>query len=311
MKRFLILIIIFFSHLQQSMSSEKKIEILFIVNENMISNVDIINEAKYLKILNKGLENLNINEVLKFAKNSLIKEMIKKDEIEKFYNIDYSSNKVDIYIERLFKGLEFQNISEFKDYLSQNNIKIEDIRKKLVIEKTWNTLIYEIYNQKVIINKDEILKNLNEIIEKNSYQKSFELSEIVFSERDKDNLKKKHSKIIIDIEKLGFNQAAIIHSASDTSSIGGKIGWINESQLSRKIYNQIKNLKIGEYSNPIPTAGGNLILKIDDIKEVINDQIDKKKEYENMIISERERQLKEYSIIHFKKIENISYVKQI
>ncbi len=311
MKRFLILIIILFSYIQQSFSSEKKIEILFKVNENMISNVDIINEAKYLKIVNKGLENLNINEVLKFAKDSLIKEMIKKDEIEKFYNIDYSSSEVDIYIERLFKGLEFQNISEFEDYLSQNNIKIEDLKKKLVIEKTWNTLIYEIYNQKVIINKDEILKNLNDIMEKKSYQKSFEISEIVFLEKDKDNFEIKYGKIINDIKKHGFNQAAIIHSISDTSSVGGKIGWINESQLSRKIYTQIKNLKIGEISNPIPTAGGNLILKINDIKEVINDQIDKEKEYKKMIESERNRQLNEYSIIHFKKIENISYVKQI
>ena len=55
---------------------------------------------------------------LKFAKNSLLKEMIKKDEIEKFYKIDYSSKEVDIYIERLFKGLGFNNFLEFEEYLS-------------------------------------------------------------------------------------------------------------------------------------------------------------------------------------------------
>ena len=311
MKNFFILLIFFFFHSENILSSEKKIEILFKVNENIISNVDIINEAKYLKTLNKGLENLNVNEILKFAKNSLIKEMIKKDEIEKFYNIDYSSKEVDIYIERLFKGLGFNDISEFKDYLSKNNIKIEDLRKKLVIEKSWNTLIYEIYNKNVIINKDEILKNLDEIIKKDSFQKSFELSEIVFSEKNKDNFEQKYKDIVDDIRKLGFNEAAIIHSISDTSSIGGKIGWINQSQLSKKIYEEIKNLEIGNYSNPITTAGGSLILRINDIKQVINNQIDKEKELRNMIESERNRQLKEYSIIHYKKIENISYVKQI
>ena len=124
MKKILIIIILLSQTLQLS-SAEKKIEILFIVNQNIISNVDIINEAKYLRVLNKGLQNLSVDEILKFAKNSLLKEMIKKDEIEKFYKLDYSSKEVDKYIERLFKGLGFSNFSEFEDYLSQNNIKIE------------------------------------------------------------------------------------------------------------------------------------------------------------------------------------------
>ncbi len=311
MRKILILIIFFLIQTLQLSSSEKKIEILFIVNENIISNVDIINEAKYLRVLNKGLQSLSVDEILKFAKNSLLKEMIKKDEIEKFYKIDYSSKEVDVYIERLFNGLGFNNFSEFEEYLLQNNIKIDELRKKLVIEKSWNSLIYEIYNKNVVINENEILKKLDEIVKKNSIQKSYRLSEIVFSEKNKDENQKKYNDIINDINKLGFNEAAIIHSISDTSRMGGEVGWIKQSQMSKKIFNEIKNLKIGVYSNPITTAGGKVILKINEIKEVANDQIDRDLELSNMIKSERNRQLKEYSIIHYKKIENISYVKQI
>ncbi len=311
MKKVLVIIIFFLSQTLQLSSSEKKIEILFIINENIITNVDIINEAKYLRVLNKGLKNLSVDEILKFAKNSLLKEMIKKDEIEKFYNIDYTSKEVDLYIERLFKELEFSNFSEFEEYLLQNDIKIEVLRKKLVIEKSWNSLIYQIYNNKIVINENEILKKLDEIVKKNLFQRSYNLSEIVFSEKNKDEYEKKYSDIISDIKNLGFNEAAVIHSISDTSRIGGNIGWINESQMSKKIFNQIKDLKIGEYSDPIITAGGSVILKITEIKEVKNDKIDKEKELSNMIKSERNRQLNEYSIIHYKKIESISYVKQI
>ena len=128
MKKVLV-IVIFLSQTLQLSSSEKKIEILFIINENIITNVDIINEAKYLRVLNKGLKNLSVDEILKFAKNSLLKEMIKKDEIEKFYTIDYTSKEVDLYIERLFKELEFSNFSEFEEYLLQNDIKIEVLRR--------------------------------------------------------------------------------------------------------------------------------------------------------------------------------------
>ena len=261
--------------------------------------------------MNKGLKNLSVDEILKFAKNSLLKEMIKKDEIEKFYTIDYTSKEVDLYIERLFKELEFSNFSEFEEYLLQNDIKIEVLRKKLVIEKSWNSLIYQIYNNKIVINENEISKKLDEIVKKNLFQRSYNLSEIVFSEKNKDEYEKKYSDIISDIKNLGFNEAAVIHSISDTSRIGGNIGWINESQMSKKIFNQIKDLKIGEYSDPIITAGGSVILKITEIKEVKNDKIDKEKELSNMIKSERNRQLNEYSIIHYKKIESISYVKQI
>ena len=190
MRKILILIIFFLIQTLQLSSSEKKIEILFIVNENIISNVDIINEAKYLRVLNKGLQSLSVDEILKFAKNSLLKEMIKKDEIEKFYKIDYSSKEVDVYIERLFNGLGFNNFSEFEEYLLQNNIKIDELRKKLVIEKSWNSLIYEIYNKNVVINENEILKKLDEIVKKNSIQKSYRLSEIVFSEKNKDENQK-------------------------------------------------------------------------------------------------------------------------
>ena len=84
MKKLLILIFIFLNQNNLLLSSEKKIEILFKVNENVISNVDIINEAKYLKVLNKGLQSLSIDEILRFAKDSLIKEMIKKD-LSKIY----------------------------------------------------------------------------------------------------------------------------------------------------------------------------------------------------------------------------------
>ena len=140
--------------------------------------------------MNKGLKNLSVDEILKFAKNSLLKEMIKKDEIEKFYTIDYTSKEVDLYIERLFKELEFSNFSEFEEYLLQNDIKIEVLRKKLVIEKSWNSLIYQIYNNKIVINENEISKKLDEIVKKNLFQRSYNLSEIVFSEKNKDEYEK-------------------------------------------------------------------------------------------------------------------------
>ena len=114
----------------------------------------------------------------------------------------------------------------------------------------------------------------------------------------------------MSINDIGFKKAAYIHSISDTSKNGGSIGWVNQNQLSKKILEQIQNLEIGSFTQPINTAGGSLILQVTDIKDVSSEQIDKDTELSKIISDEKNRQLNEFSVIHFKKTENKSYVKK-
>jgi len=311
MKKILIFIIFYFNLIQHTLSNDYEIRILYKVNENIITNIDVINEIKYLKLIDENYQNINSGKIKEIALKSLVKEFIKKDEIQKFYNIDYNSPEVDKYLMQLAAKLGLTNISDFDNYLSQNNIKLKDIREKLVIEKTWNSLIYEIYYKKIVINEKQISDKLENIINKNTYQKSFRLSEIVFSASNKSNFEKKYDKILKDIKETNFNQAAIIHSISDTANAGGEIGWVKSSQLSKKIYDELKNLKVEQLTKPITTPGGIMILKINEIKNVPSEEIDKDLELSNMIKNEKNRQLNEYSIIHFKKVEQKSYVKKI
>ena len=311
MKKIIITVILYFSFIQFSVAENHEVKILYKVNENIISNIDVANEIRYLRILDKNFQNIELNKLKDVALKSLIKEFIKKDEIEKYYNVDYNSTNIDKYINRIGLNLGFNNIDDLIDQLSKNNIKLKDIRRKLNIEKTWNSLIYEIYFKKIVINKEQISNKLEKIINQKTYQKSFRLSEIVFSAKDKISFEKKYNEILHDIEKTNFNQAAIIHSISDTANSGGEVGWVNTSQLSKKIYDEIKNLKAEQMSRPITTPGGMLILKVNEIKDVLNEKLDKDLELSNMIKIEQNRQLTEYSIIHYKKIERNSYVKKI
>jgi len=188
--------------------------------------------------------------------------------------------------------------------------QIQDVKKKLAIENTWNQLIYEMFNKKVKINKDEISEKIENSLKNNQYQKSFNLSEIVFTGKNKSLLEKKYNQILLDIKNLGFEQAAVLHSVSETSKKGGKIGWINENQISKNIYNQIKKLSEGEYTPSINTVGGSIILKVNEKKDILADEIDKELELSNAIKIERNKQLNEFSMIYYKKIENKSYVKK-
>ncbi len=291
-------------------SDEKKISINFKINEDLITNYDIIKEAKYLLALNEELNGVNESQLLQFAQNSLIKEKIKQYEIEKFYEINYEASAVDIYLENFMKELNISNSTEFENYLQNYETNIKEVRKKLVIEQTWNKMIIDIYKDRISIDKKKISEELDEIIKKKGNQKSYELFEIVFSEKKKDDFEKKYDDIKIAINDFGFEKAALLFSISNTASSGGKIGWVNQNQLSEKILNEILNLDKGTYTKPINTAGGALILKINDIKEVSVEDINQELELSKIINAEKNRQLNEFSVIHYKKTESKAYVKK-
>jgi peptidyl-prolyl cis-trans isomerase SurA len=86
---------------------------------------------------------------------------------------------------------------------------------------------------------------------------------------------------------------------------------VKSTQLSKKVYDEIKDLKAEQISGPITTSGGIIILKVSEIKDVMNEELDKDLEFSNMIKIEKNRQLTEFSIIHYRKVERNSYVKKI
>ena len=102
----------------------------------------------------------------------------------------------------------------------------------------------------------------------------------------------------------------MLHSISRSAKFGGEIGWVNQSQISKKIFDKIKNLEVGQYSEAINTAGGTIILFLNEKKSETL-KIDKENEIKKMISLEKNRQLNEFSIMHYKKIENKSYVEKL
>ena len=53
------------------------------VNQEIITNIDVDFEKKYLVSLNPNLKKLDESRIIEYAKNSLINEKVKKIEIEK------------------------------------------------------------------------------------------------------------------------------------------------------------------------------------------------------------------------------------
>tara|TARA_Y100000816_G_scaffold291284_1_gene282204 strand:- start:1302 stop:2246 length:945 start_codon:yes stop_codon:yes gene_type:complete len=241
-------------------------KILFKVDNEIITTIDIFEEIKFLRIFNPEIDNLEDTELFEISKNSILRDKIKKIEILKFVD---ELKVEDKFLLNLIKGKyskkNIDTLENFKAYLNKNDLNFKNVNEKLTIELIWNDLIYQKFSNKVVINKEKIKKEILQNSKKDR-QRELLLSEIVFNEDDKMNFKKKFDKILSDIDKIGFKKAALKHSDSDTASSGGLIGWIKEDNLNQNIRKVVTKLKTGQFSNPLRTSSGFIIIKLEDEK---------------------------------------------
>ena len=274
-------------------------KIIVKVNNEIVTSIDIENEINYLKMLNPQVNNLDKNKLINIAKNSLIRERIK---IITLLNVVEEIKVQDEYLNEIIKSsyekLGLNTLDQYKKYLENNQLKIEYIKNKISVEAIWNELIYKKFNSKVVINKDKIINEVKD----NSDIKML-LSEIVFQVKNKNDLEKKYNQIKNDIQSEGFENAALIHSISNSASSGGKIGWINKNSLNKIFNDALLDLKIGEYSRPILTQAGFVIIRINDIKKDKSNEQSIEKKVDTLIRIKTNQQLNQFSNIYLNKIK--------
>ena len=282
-------------------SAQSEIFIVAKVNEEVITNLDVDFEKRYLISLNPNLKKLDKNRISEYAKDSLINERIKKIEIEKRFKIVSNKTILSKVIEDIYSSIGISSLSEFESYLLQNNVDIERVKEKISIEIAWNNLIVNIYENEIEIDQNAMNKEIEKFDEKKV--DNLLLSEIVFTINEKKELKSKYEEIEKSINEIGFGETARIYSLSDSKKSGGSLGWIYKNQLSEEIKDKLNNLNIGDFTKPIVASGGFLILKLEDIKSE-NIKIDRDAQLKKMIEFEKERQFTRFSTLYYKRIFN-------
>ena len=280
----------------------ESIEIKVKINDQIITNLDIENEKKYLLFLNPKLIELERSKVEDLARNSLITEIIKKIELEKFFNFTKNDQLVNKIEKQLIKKRNISSVEDFKKILKEKDLNYFIVKEKLLIETLWNKLIYDKYKDNVVINKKELRENI--IIEFNNKKKkfSYNLSEIVISKDISVSFNKKLLEINKSIEKIGFENTATIYSISSSSKNGGLIGWINEIQISKKINEKIRQLEVNQITEPIEIQNGYILIKVNNKKQIQQD-INIDNELDKLINKEMNSQLSNFSTIFYKKLK--------
>ena len=300
LKRIFFLIAFYFLTISLSFSNIS-LKILMKINNEIITTYDIEQEKNYLLALNPNLKQMDENQLMMIAKKSLTKEIIRKNEISKYIELKLDDPQIDSVLNNLIKKLNFDNINEFENYLQSFNISIYDLKKKIEIQNEWKNMIYVKYNNSVNIDKDNLMLKIDNLI-KNNYLLEYNLSEIIFTTKNDKTYKDEFEKIKSSIEENGFENTANLYSISDSSNVGGKIGWVAKKNLSDSIINKIKNLKKDEYSEPIKIGNDFLILRINETRKKPF-KMDKQAELEKMIIVETTKQLDKFSNIFYNKIK--------
>ena len=295
------ILLIFFLFLIFSKVYSIETKIIHNIEDEIITNIDIKNEFKYLVALNNALENLNKDQILNISNESVIREKIKKIEVSKYFKeIKIDEEYLNLLLKDKFLRLGIKSLNEFKIYLKNYDLTLTEVKRKITIEALWNELIIQKYKGQLRIDEEKIKKGLSK--NRNIQSKNYKLSEIIFEIKNKVEIEKKYNEIIKSITEIGFENSASIYSFSESAKTSGDIGWISEGSLSSKIKKSINHLKIGEVSKPIILSNGVLILKVTNIKKIeLNIDIDA--EFKKAIDYERNRQLNQYSKIYYNKIK--------
>ena len=279
------------------------------VNNEIITNIDIENEIRYLVALNNELKETS-EEILKnLAKQSVIKEKIKKKEVSKYFKFNSSQEFLDTVIKSYYTKLGIDSLENFKIYLQEYDLELDIVKNKIEIELLWNQLIGRQYQGQIIINKKDLENKVEKYLKENELTKEFNLSEIVFQIKNDNEIIEKKNLIKKDIVEKGFKSAANIYSISESSKFGGELGWIKSNQLSNKILDILTNLSIDEISEPIKIPNGYMILKINDIREVAIEK-DKEKLLDELIKVETNNKYSQFSIIYYNKLKLNSVISE-
>ena len=286
------------------------IQIIVKVQNEIITNIDINNEIKYLMFLNSKLSELNHETIKQIAKDSLITEIIKKKELEKFFDFNKSEKITKIIESKFLERYKIKSKDDFVQILNQKDLNYELIKKKIHIEGLWNQLIYDKYSNNLKINEEFLKKNVLNQFKNKKEKYEYNLSEIFIIGSSNEDLDDTLSKLKDSISEIGFANSANIYSASNTSKNGGLIGWVNELQISGNIKKKIEGLEIKKTSVPIKINGGYLLIKVND-KRVFKEEINIDNQVLELINKEKNRQLNAFSIIYYKRLKRNIHINEL
>ena len=303
-KAIVIFVFLFVNFLQINSFAKIENKIIVKVESQIITNLDIKNKIISSLILsNQQINQGNINKIKSQALDSLINLNLKKNELLK-----YSIKDDNIQINKYLNSVSSNNIELLKNNFKVNNLDFEFYLDEIKTELKWQKLIFNKFDNKINIDVNSINEEVENILRDQSKIEEFKISEIEVPSKNEKTDKQKIIEIQNLIKEIGFEDTAISYSISSSASNKGDLGWINSTSLSKKIFESINKMKVGDVSNPISSQNSIIFLKLVD-KRIMKKNNLNKETLKKRIIAQRKNDLFNlYSRSYLSKIKNTSYI---
>lgn len=158
-----ILFILFFIIISISHGNESKFnKIEVLVNENIITNYDIVQRMKIYAIINRiEINSENYELIMNSVVEDLVIEKLKNSKINE-YNISFNEDEFKNHEERFYASINIDQ-EEIKKIFTLNDINYDYLLNFIEIELKWQKLIFGLYLRVTSVTEQEI----NELISKN------------------------------------------------------------------------------------------------------------------------------------------------
>ncbi len=276
--------------------AEIKDKLFMTIGDKAITASDIVNEIKIILILNNQAYNDEIKDKLhKLAINSIIKRNIKQIEIERNNFFEY--NKIDFINElnRLASNINV-DLDTLKNICASNELDFKIIQDQVIVELFWNSLIFQLYKDRLKINLEEI----DEKLKTNTKIEEYLISEILIPPVDTVDIETEVQNIKTKIENEGFDAVAKKYSISESGTNGGNLGWLNVNTISERVKNTILNTSTGNLSKHIVLPEGILIYKVID-KRLVDENLNLEEKKDLLVNTEKQKILQMHSLSHYDK----------
>ena len=277
------------------------------IGNKPITKSDIVNEIKLILILNNESYSEDKRDQLhEVAVLSTIKRNVKQIELERNNFFKFNEQDFKKELTRLANNL-YMDLETLKIICESNEVNFAIIEEQVKIELYWNSLIFEIYKNRLTINPDQIEERLK-LIQNKKKVEEYLISEIIIKNVEKNKLESEIKKLENKINIEGFENVAKSLSISETAIKGGDLGWISENIISEKMKSAIINTSVGNLSAPIQLSEGILIFKIRD-KRQIDTNLSLEQMKNKLVNDEKTKILNMHSLSHYDKVRRSISIK--
>ena len=276
------------------------------VDNEIVTNYDLINEVNtILALTNKPANKNELGKLKNLAFASLKKRLIKENEIKRYQISRYNKADINNYIQSIETnlGLIQQNIS-LKDHFKKYSANYEIYLKGVIVNFKWNSLIYSLYRKQLDVDEELIKSELNKQLQQENKIEEFNLSEIVLEDWDQMKL----NEVKKSIQENGFVKTATLYSDSISSTKGGSIGWVVSKSISSNYLETISKLKKTQVSEPIKVNNNIVIIKLNDKRILNQNNLDLVEIEKKIIRQKKEEKLNIFSDSHYLNLEKKAYV---